>query len=417
MNFLGIETLTDLAGIAGIDYRRLMRAIDGESFITRDGVDLLVTALNLSSIWDLGARLKQDVLTTRSDVSGPQIPEGVAHRERLQSALDIDLLGNPEASVHITRDVLSMLHPDDSRSFFVATAKLISFFGNCGCYDDALEDFDLARQRAAAGGRKLLESDEYLWCELHAAVIWRRKSNLDRAEEILLRLSRLTQHRWGALHQLAVIAIVRARKSGDHKQRMELLVEAERILTRCLKAWKKTNDFRQAYSLRRLADVHFMMAELRNPDEHMTIAHDLLVEALMIFTERNLIRYRDATKMSLHVLFVIKGKKLANVEPMVQDPKVRLSVAAVTDVLGGAATRGAGLSKAGAHAAPATNGQQRVGAGRHPEARPPLPPRTRKFGAKKLGGKQARRKKAGPKQKAAGRAKHAKHAERAKGRP
>lgn len=152
----------------------------------------------------------------------------------------------------------------------------------------------------------------------------RRNGDHDGAREILERLSRLPNHRWGALHQLAVIQIISARRPLiDKKLRWELLRDAQKKLERCRKAWARASDFREAYSLRRSAETHFMMAEGDEPDRHMVLAHAQLVDALQIFTVHDMHRYIAATKVSLHVLFVIKGSKLANFPPIVLDPEVR----------------------------------------------------------------------------------------------
>jgi tetratricopeptide (TPR) repeat protein len=324
MSLNGIKDFKALEEKSKVKYRTIMRSIDGKHFIMIESARLLATALNVDSIWDLGARYRLDVLGTRSDAVGPVIPGGITLRGELQASLDCDMRGNTEAAVPIAKDVLTKIDPNDLHSYLVATAKLISYYCNLGRHDEALDVCEKARVFAAAKDKKSLQSDEWLWCEFHGAIAKRRNGDHAGAREIFVRLSRLTRHRWGALHQLAVIEIIEARRPLlDSKLRMELLLSAEKKLTHCRDAWSKLKDHREAYSRRRIAEVHFLLAELRDADKHMLIAHEELVEALQIFTERNLKRYMDATKIALRVLFVIKGKQVAHTQPMVPDPQIR----------------------------------------------------------------------------------------------
>lgn len=95
----------------------------------------------------------------------------------------------------------------------------------------------------------------------------------------------------GATHQLGVIHMLLYRQSGDQKEK----ARAVRHYRKSRKAWKENQNFREGYSLRRLAELSAREGEWK-------AAHSMLLDALEVFSVNRAERYRRETRDALTAL-------------------------------------------------------------------------------------------------------------------
>jgi hypothetical protein len=129
-----IWSFRELSRKAGIAYKTMMRAVDGEHFVSEPTVTKIARALDGASFASLGAQTRRKVLEFRSERIDPMTPTDICCHDELQHALDLDLRNDPETAVAIGQELLGTIPKDDVCSYLVTAAKVISFHCNCGEY-------------------------------------------------------------------------------------------------------------------------------------------------------------------------------------------------------------------------------------------------------------------------------------------
>ena len=149
-------------------------------------------------------------------------------------------------------------------------------------------------------GFKNIEPWVKAWAKYHLAIAERRlatrqKPNilkqLNRAETLLkdiLVLSsqsvRTRRQKIAARHQLGVIQLEKAQSTSNICDRIDHLDEAEKWFLEAEEAWRKSNNFREGYSLRRRAEIR--AKQVRIPE-----AIDLYLDAYEVFLRFDCKRY------------------------------------------------------------------------------------------------------------------------------
>jgi len=186
---------------------------------------------------------------------------------------------------------------DMKAQFLVKYAASLDNAGNSQKTVELLEPIVMGRTK------RKVKSQVKNWVTYHLAVAYRRVSEdfNDGSEEILdeaERLFRIVQttgepHQMiAATHQLGVILWIRAQIEGSTK----LYKSAKKHFETAQKRWKKNNNFREGYSLRRLADI----ARAENNDER---ALELLFDALEVFAKHECERYVSEVRGKLMTFY------------------------------------------------------------------------------------------------------------------
>lgn len=151
-----------------------------------------------------------------------------------------------------------------------------------------------------------------MWFKYHAGLAHRRlaEAEIDVAErqkhiedcETLLRQAESLgnpEQRIAATHQLGCVYVVKARFERRKPQARALLKRASMFFENAGKKWRKRQNFREGYSLRRLADI----AQARK-HERTAFAH--LLSAFEVFVRHDCHRYGDAVRAEIEML--LEGK-------------------------------------------------------------------------------------------------------------
>jgi hypothetical protein len=91
---------------------------------------------------------------------------------------------------------------------------------------------------------------------------------------------------------LGCVYLVQARQTAHLQRRNAALRRAARHFHEARRKWQKKKNFREGYSLRRLADI----ARLEHDD---LTAHGYLLDALEVFVRYDCYRYRDDVRAEL----------------------------------------------------------------------------------------------------------------------
>ena len=151
-----------------------------------------------------------------------------------------------------------------------------------------------------------------MWFKYHAGLARRRlaeaemagaerQKHLEEGETLLRQTESLgdPEQRIAAIHQLGCLYLVRARFESRKPQKRALLKRAARFFEDAAKKWRKKQNFREGYPLRRLADL----ARARR-HERTAFAH--LLSAFEVFVRHDCYRYADAVRAELEML--LEGK-------------------------------------------------------------------------------------------------------------
>jgi transcriptional regulator with XRE-family HTH domain len=151
------------------------------------------------------------------------------------------------------------------------------------------------------------------WLKYHVGVVHRRIAETNDATssshlhtaEVLLKEVETTgadpDTRIAATHQLGCVWLVKGRQTTHAQRRSAAWRHAVRYFNEARKKWQKKSNFREGYSLRRLADI----AQLAH--DHRA-AHSYLLDALEVFVRYDCYRYRDEVRAELDQLVANWGR-------------------------------------------------------------------------------------------------------------
>ena len=162
----------------------------------------------------------------------------------------------------------------------------------------------------------LLESDKwrrlpaeiYDWVRYHFALAYRRLAEnrtplnseyLSLAQEIFSKIHASTrnEHQQTACkHQLGVIAWVKSQQSTSKRVAKENRSRARAYFLEAAERWKKHDNFREGYSLRRLAALEYQEGGTRK-------AVELWLDSFEVFSRHGCARYREEVRATLLKIF------------------------------------------------------------------------------------------------------------------
>jgi transcriptional regulator with XRE-family HTH domain len=142
------------------------------------------------------------------------------------------------------------------------------------------------------------------WARYHLALAYRRMAERSKRSRYLRTAERMFREVWSkgdfrqrvaAVHQLGCIVLVRASREDRAKSRAALLRRARRHFERAALRWRKSENFREGYALRRLA-------EIAEQEGDAAAAHRHLLGAFEVFVRHECYRYRDEVREHLERL-------------------------------------------------------------------------------------------------------------------
>ena len=143
-----------------------------------------------------------------------------------------------------------------------------------------------------------------LWARYHLALAYRRMAErskvgtyLDEAEKILreVECNGDAKQRVAAVHQLGCVFLVRASRECNNKPKTALLRKARNYFKSAAGRWRKMENFREGYSLRRLA-------EIAEQEGQQVDAHQDLLSAFEVFVRHDCYRYADEVRAHIEAL-------------------------------------------------------------------------------------------------------------------
>lgn len=142
------------------------------------------------------------------------------------------------------------------------------------------------------------------WARYHLALAYRRiaertkgESYLDKAEVIFREVSKKgdERQRVAAGHQLGCVLLVRASRASNTKGKTALLRKARKHFEAAAGRWHREGNFREGYSLRRLAEIAAL-------EEHPFEAHGRLLDAFEVFVRHDCYRYAREVRKQIEGL-------------------------------------------------------------------------------------------------------------------
>jgi transcriptional regulator with XRE-family HTH domain len=152
------------------------------------------------------------------------------------------------------------------------------------------------------------------WARYHLALAYRRMAERSKGSNYLRTSERMFREVWSkgdaeqrvaAEHQMGCVVLVRACREGRRKSRGALLRRARRHFEKAAFRWRKTENFREGYALRRLA-------EIEEQEGDTAAAHRHLLAAFEIFVRHECYRYRDEVREHMERLVeraVVQGRR------------------------------------------------------------------------------------------------------------
>jgi len=226
------------------------------------------------------------------------VPDGPAgFLEMMREAAIADMKGNHASAQLLYRDALAKIGDRSA----AATAQVMVR------YMTSLDD-SAACEEAACGLenelRCLPDGPIANWARYHLALAYRRMAERSKGSRYLRTAERMFQEvlskgdssqRVAATHQLGCIMLVRASHESRAKSWAALLRRARRHFERVALRWRETENFREGYALRRLA-------EIAEQEGDIGAAHRMLLGAFEVFVRHECYRYRDEVREHLERL-------------------------------------------------------------------------------------------------------------------
>jgi transcriptional regulator with XRE-family HTH domain len=226
------------------------------------------------------------------------VPHGPAEfLEMMREAAIADMKGDHPSAQLLYRDALAKIGDRDA----AAKAKVIVR------YMTSLDDGE-ACEEAARGLenelRRLPDGPIAHWARYHLALAYRRMAERSKGSSYLRTAEKMFREVWSkgdsrqrvaAVHQLGCILLVRASREGRPKSWAALLGRARRHFERAALRWRETENFREGYALRRLA-------EIAEQEGDVAAAHRQLLGAFEVFVRHECYRYRDQVRDHLERL-------------------------------------------------------------------------------------------------------------------
>jgi transcriptional regulator with XRE-family HTH domain len=247
------ETQKELAKRAQISPRWLIGVEKGKRPVKISLASLLAEALDV----ELDSLLLKSI--RESALSWKEVP-GLSQAEcrRLQSALELDMAGNPLAAVEQCDRILSRLRPGEGDFQTVVTIKKATFLDNAGKHREALAILDSLLENMGSGGGQ--RKEQWCWAKYHRAIANRRLGQFKEAERELRELQQDGDGRCkvSAQHQLGTVYLELA-AAGREKFYRRALACFEAVQEQ----WGEEGDHREGFAYRRMAEVYAAQGQLR----------------------------------------------------------------------------------------------------------------------------------------------------------
>ena len=190
------------------------------------------------------------------------------------------------------------------------TVKLATTLDNAGDHERAVRTLERVLADAESSPRKILMPGIANWVRYHIGLGYRRwaevttrrsgdrEQRLRCAEREFVRLRRIAARRQAtaATHQLGVVHLIRASEAASARPRSRHLAAAVLLFRNSARAWRQDQNFREGYSLRRLAEIAEFAGDGREACER-------LLDALELFAHHDCHRYRDEVRAHLRRLY------------------------------------------------------------------------------------------------------------------
>lgn len=220
------------------------------------------------------------------------VPDGPAgFLEMMREAAIADMKGDHRSAQLLYRNALAKIGDRNASAKAQVMVRYMTSLDDSAACEEAARGLENELRRQPDGPIAH-------WARYHLALAYRRMAERSKGSIYLRTAERMFREVWSkgdsrqqvaAVHQLGCILLVRASREGRAKSRAALLRRSRLHFERAALRWRKTENFREGYALRRLAEIAAQEGDVAT-------AHRQLLAAFEVFVRHECYRYRDEVR-------------------------------------------------------------------------------------------------------------------------